>query len=105
MFVCVRSFEAIPKGVGRTTAFVAIARLGIGAWTPSRETRLVEWSDVIRSCPLGRGLLQVTQQNIFWIRRWGSWRSLRHGQKLPVRGQRTHSNGSTSRKCHLTLYK
>jgi len=46
----------------------------------------------------GSELKKLTEQDVTRIIRIGTHKGLRHTQKLPVRGQRTHTNAKTAKK-------
>jgi len=99
-------------------AFIAISYIkGIGSSLARKllklkkldpEKRLSEYSfeeltaieSAIRSekILIGKEYLRDKDEDISRLERIGSYVGLRHKQKLPVRGQRTHSNSSTRRK-------
>lgn len=56
---------------------------------------------VLDRLTLGRSLKKVYLSNIDRKKKVGLLAGLRHSQRLPVRGQRTHSNGRTARRHSL----
>ncbi|OGD79116.1 30S ribosomal protein S13 [Candidatus Collierbacteria bacterium RIFOXYB1_FULL_49_13] len=49
----------------------------------------------IGKTPTEGDLRQIVRENIQRLRRIGSYRGMRHGMRLPSRGQRTHTNART----------
>jgi small subunit ribosomal protein S13 len=87
-------------GLGRRSAAAQAAALGLGPRTPlnraGRPLRPLEGR--LGRLRLDRTLRRWEQLRIQAKRRLGSAPGRRHDQGLPVRGQRTHSNGRTARR-------
>jgi len=88
-------------GLGPSTLASLLGSLGfsptlpLGLLPPPR-LRLLE--ELLRPRRLGRSVLRFRLARIADKRRSGSYFGIRHGFGLPVRGQRTHSNGRTARR-------
>lgn len=93
-------------GLGFSSLSVVLSRLGvpfrlpIDRFPPERRQNL---EFLIRSRRSGRSLRRFQLSSIQEKQRLGSYQGLRHGQRLPVRGQRTHSNGRTVRRFHAVV--
>lgn len=86
-------------GIGDTKAAEIIAKAGVSA--DKRVNQLLE-SDVIKIREIIDADYQVegdlrreVSMNIKRMMDLGSYRGLRHRKRLPVRGQRTHTNART----------
>lgn len=98
-------FFALKKiyGIGKTSAFNICKKLGFSenlkVKSLSEEQikkllKLVENSEVLITSDLKK-VKNLNLKNLVFIK---SYRGLRKIKGLPVRGQRTHTNGRTSRK-------
>ena len=86
-------------GIGRTRAKQIVAACGVN---PDRRTQDLDDDDVARLRRQIEGNYKVegalrteTSMNIKRLIDIGSYRGTRHRKKLPVRGQRTHTNART----------
>jgi small subunit ribosomal protein S13 len=86
-------------GVGRTTAQKILSQTGIDPNTRARDLtdeEVVKLRDAIEKTSKVEGdLRREISQNIKRLMEIGCYRGLRHRRGLPVRGQRTHTNGRT----------
>lgn len=94
-------------GVGRTNVVPILAEAGIEA---SRRVKTLtdeevgKIAKVIEKKAMVEGdLRRSVSDTIKRLRDIGSYRGLRHGKKLPVRGQRTRSNARTKRGKRVTI--
>lgn len=94
-------------GVGRTNVVPILTQAGIDA---SRRAKTLSDEEVgkiakaIEKKAMVEGdLRRSVSDNIKRLRDIGSYRGLRHGKKLPVRGQRTRSNARTKRGKRVTI--
>lgn len=94
-------------GIGRTNVVGILAEAGIDA---SRRVKTLtdeevgKIAKVIEKKAMVEGdLRRSVLDNIKRLRDIGSYRGLRHGRKLPVRGQRTRSNARTKRGKRVTI--
>lgn len=94
-------------GIGRTNVVPILAVAGI-----DRSRRVKTLTDeevgkitkVIEKQAMVEGdLRRSVSENIKRLRDIGSYRGLRHGKKLPARGQRTRSNARTKRGKRVTI--
>lgn len=94
-------------GVGRTNVVPILAEAGIEA---SRRIKTLtdeevgKIAKVIEKKAMVEGdLRRSVSDAIKRLRDIGSYRGLRHGKRLPVRGQRTRSNARTKRGKRVTI--
>ncbi|OGD63850.1 30S ribosomal protein S13 [Candidatus Beckwithbacteria bacterium RBG_13_42_9] len=57
----------------------------------------------VEQFPVEGVLRKIVSENIKRLKQIGSYRGLRHSQRLPVRGQRTRSNARTKRGKRVTI--
>ena len=85
-------------GIGRTTAQQICDRAGI-AWSKKvkdlNDSDLEKIRDEIAKMTIEGDLRREMSINIKRLMDLGCYRGLRHRKKLPVRGQRTHTNART----------
>ena len=86
-------------GIGRTRARLIVAACGVN---PDRRTQDLDDDDVARlrrqiesNYKVEGALRTETSMNIKRLMDIGCYRGTRHRKKLPVRGQRTHTNART----------
>lgn len=86
-------------GIGHTTAKNICSKAGIPS--DKRVNQLVD-ADVVKlreiidnDCVVEGDLRRIVSMNIKNMMDLGHYRGLRHRRKLPVRGQRTHTNART----------
>jgi small subunit ribosomal protein S13 len=87
-------------GIGLTTSQQILTRLGISMDTRVKnlsEDEIVKLRDAINEHPNEGDLRRKIGQDIRRLGEIGSYRGLRHRKKLPVRGQRTHTNARTKK--------
>lgn len=87
-------------GIGLTTAQDILAKLGINQDTRVKdlsEDEIVKLRDAVNEYPIEGDLRRKINQDIRRLGEIGSYRGLRHRKKLPVRGQRTHTNARTKK--------
>ena len=86
-------------GIGRPLAKEILSKAGVDANKKSDELNddeVVRIRQVIdQSCKVEGDLRRDTAMNIKRHMDLGTYRGLRHRRNLPVRGQRTHTNGRT----------
>lgn len=94
-------------GIGRTNVVPMLTEAGIEA---SRRVKTLtdeevgKIAKVIEKKAMVEGDLRRTvSDTIKRLRDIGAYRGLRHGKKLPVRGQRTRSNARTKRGKRVTI--
>lgn len=94
-------------GIGRTNVVPILSEAGIDA---SRRVKTLtdeevgKIAKVIEKKAMVEGdLRRNIGDNIKRLRDIGSYRGLRHGKKLPLRGQRTRSNARTKRGKRVTI--
>lgn len=94
-------------GIGRANVTSVLAEAGIEAGRRvktltdeevGRIAKAIEKKVVVEG-----DLRRIISDNIKRLRDIGSYRGLRHGRKLPVRGQRTRSNARTKRGKRVTI--
>jgi len=93
-------------GIGRPRAIQFLNRAGVDSNKRVRELtseEIVRLQKVIGEIPVEGALRRVVSQDIQRLKNIGSYRGLRHGQGLPVRGQRTRSNARTRRGRRITI--
>jgi small subunit ribosomal protein S13 len=85
-------------GIGQHTAEVILSKVKIDPTTKSDKLtgeQMQELAREIGQTPTEGDLRQIVRENIQRLRRIGSYRGLRHGMRLPARGQRTRTNART----------
>lgn len=89
-------------GIGRTRAHALCFAIGATPFTKAAELRpfhLTQLYSLIEArYTVGNDLRANVRASIQRLIRIRSFRGLRHVQRLPVRGQRTHSNARTQKK-------
>lgn len=93
-------------GIGRTTSEDILDETGIDPATRVRdltESELQKLRGVISGITTEGDLRRQVQMNIKRLIEIRSYRGLRHRQNLPVRGQRTRTNGRTRRGVRKTV--
>jgi small subunit ribosomal protein S13 len=88
-------------GLGTAALGAILVRLGLSPALPLwrlAPVRLRRLEEQFRRRRLGRSLRRFQLNRIADKQRAGSYFGLRHGLGLPVRGQRTHSNGRSARR-------
>jgi small subunit ribosomal protein S13 len=87
-------------GLGWTLSKKMIAELGIDATKRVRDLTPEEISKIsgkMEEIPTEGELARIVRGNIQRLHSIGSYRGIRHGRGLPVRGQRTKTNARTKR--------
>lgn len=87
-------------GIGRTTSEQILEETGVDPTTRVRdltESELQALRGIIGGITTEGDLRRQVQMNIKRLIEIRSYRGLRHRQSLPVRGQRTRTNGRTRR--------
>ena len=87
-------------GIGRTTAYKICEKLNIDLLTRTHqvsESKLTEVRDLLgKEYPILEGDLRRQRgSDIKRLTDLGCYRGIRHVKRLPVRGQRTHTNART----------
>lgn len=88
------------QGIGLKTSQQILDQLKISHHIKSRdlaEDEIVKLREVFSSLVLEGDLRRQVSQNIKRLIDIGSYKGQRHRRKLPVRGQRTHTNARTKR--------
>lgn len=94
-------------GIGRTNVVPVLTEAGIEAsrrvktLTDEEGSRLAKIIE--KNYAVEGDLRRQISENIKRLRDIGCYRGLRHGKKLPVRGQRTRSNARTKRGKRVTI--
>jgi len=87
-------------GIGRSTSVKLLSSAGIDQDTRVRnlsESEVQRLRELISKITTEGDLRRQTQLNIKRLMEINSYRGLRHRRRLPVRGQRTRTNGRTRR--------
>lgn len=85
-------------GVGLKISEKILTEAGIDFTTKTKdlsEAEIVKIRDVLRTYVTEGDLRRSNGQNIKRLMEIGTYRGQRHKRKLPVRGQRTHTNART----------
>ncbi len=94
-------------GIGRTNVVPVLAEAGIDASRRVKDLTDEEGSRLAKiiekNYSVEGDLRRKVAENIKRLRDIGCYRGLRHGKKLPVRGQRTRSNARTRRGKRVTI--
>lgn len=93
-------------GIGRTTSKQILEQAGIDPTTRVRdlsENELSSIRELVSVLTTEGDLRRQTQMNIKRLMEINSYRGLRHRRNLPVRGQRTRTNGRTRRGTRKTV--
>lgn len=94
-------------GIGLTTSKKILAQAGINPDTRVKdltEGEIAKIREAIEGKIMTEGdLRREVTQNIRRLKEIGSYRGTRHSANLPVRGQRTKTNGRTKRGRKLTM--
>lgn len=87
-------------GIGLKTAQIILTKLGIDPDSRVKdlsEDEVVKLRSEIASYPVEGDLRRMVSQNIKRLMDVGCYKGTRHKRKLPVRGQRTHTNARTKK--------
>ena len=87
-------------GIGLYTANTILNKLEINPDTRVKdlsEDEIVKLRNELREYAIEGDLRRRTSQDVKRLQEIGSYRGIRHKKKLPVRGQRTHTNARTKR--------
>lgn len=87
-------------GIGLKTSQGILQKLGISLDTRVKdlsEDEIVKLRSAIAEFPIEGDLRRQINQNIRRLTDIGCYRGIRHRRKLPVRGQRTHTNARTKK--------
>jgi small subunit ribosomal protein S13 len=88
-------------GIGRTTAEKLLVEAGIDRSKRARELTAQEVAKlktlIENRYKIEGELRQLVRQNINRLKQIKTYRGIRHGRRLPVRGQRTRTNSRTVR--------
>lgn len=94
-------------GVGRTNIVAILSESGVASNRRVKtltDEEVGKIAKVIEKKAIVEGdLRRSVADNIKRLRDIGSYRGIRHGKKLPVRGQRTRSNARTKRGKRVTI--
>ena len=85
-------------GIGRSTSQRLLDSAGIEHGTKVRdlsESEIQRLRELVNDLTIEGDLRRQTQLNIKRLMEINSYRGLRHRRRLPVRGQRTHTNART----------
>ena len=94
-------------GIGRSSARTILEEAGIdlnkrvGDLTENDQTRLR--GVIERDCKIEGALRTEVAMNIKRLMDIGCYRGVRHRRKLPVRGQRTHTNARTHKGARVAI--
>lgn len=94
------------KGIGWTRAKKIIADLKVDAGkrvADLSQEDVAKLTAQVEKFPVEGDLIRVVRGNIARLRQIGTYRGVRHGHSLPVRGQRTKSNARTKRGKRKTI--
>jgi len=98
------------KGIGKKTSLLVCQALGIEPtclWTELTDLQKREinrWIElnIAKEKKIGKDLSRYQQQRKAELIALACYRGIRHRLRLPVRGQRTHTNARTARKAKNT---
>lgn len=88
------------QGIGLKSSQAILTKLKINLNTRVKELseqQIVSLRNELQNYVLEGDLRRKVSQNIRRLAEIGSYRGMRHRRKLPVRGQRTHTNARTKR--------
>ncbi len=101
---------ALPElyGIGLSMSKKICSVLGLAPNLKISELTLNQQFEIAKKikeeCRIENNLRQVIKSDISRYVTNGSFRGFRHRNQLPVRGQRTHSNGRTPKKMWMGMY-
>jgi small subunit ribosomal protein S13 len=87
-------------GIGLKLSQTILSKAGVSFDTRVKdlsEDEIVKLRNLISEYPVEGDLRRQVNQNIKRLSDIGSYRGIRHRKKLPVRGQRTHTNARTKK--------
>ena len=87
-------------GIGLDTSRKVLSSLGVSFDIRIKdltESQVIALRDALSEYVLEGDLRRRVQQDVRRLVEVGSYRGIRHRRKLPVRGQRTHTNARTKR--------
>jgi small subunit ribosomal protein S13 len=87
-------------GIGLHTSQLILKKLDIDLNTRVKdlsEDEVVKLRNELREYVIEGDLRRRSSQDVKRLQEIGSYRGIRHKKKLPVRGQRTHTNARTKR--------
>lgn len=93
-------------GIGNTRAEQIIAQAGVNPDTRVKDLSdedVVKLRSAVETYPVEGDLRREIQQSIKRLQDIQTYRGVRHGKKLPVRGQRTKTNARTKRGKRVTV--
>ena len=93
-------------GIGRKLASQICTKARINPLTKVKdlkETEVTRIRELLSTLPLEGDLRRIVTQNIRQLQEIGTYRGLRHRNKLPARGQRTRTNARTKRGKRVTM--
>jgi small subunit ribosomal protein S13 len=84
-------------GIGKTTANKLFGMVGLinGGTSEDLEERQETLQEIFESMLIGRAARHKVLEYVLYLKRIKTYRGLRGAVGLPIRGQRTHSNGKT----------
>lgn len=88
-------------GLGKSTINLVYMLNGVNIKTCPKNLKKAQQKKIfkkIKSKKLGKQLKKYIQGRIKFFLDIRTWRGLRHAQKYPIRGQRTHTNAKTKKK-------
>lgn len=95
------------EGIGVSTAKKILSQVGVShedRLSAISEAKIEQIRSIIEKDYVVEGDLRVeVQNNIKRLKNIGTYRGLRHMRNLPVRGQRTKTNGRTKRGKKVTV--
>ncbi len=87
-------------GIGLTLSQTILTKAGVSFDTRAKdlsEDEIVKLRNLLGEYVIEGDLRRQVNQNIKRLSDIGSYRGMRHRKKLPVRGQRTHTNARTKK--------
>ena len=93
-------------GVGRSNVHKILQKAKIDADKRAKDLtdqEVVSLQKTLESVSMEGALRKIEAENIKRLRQAGTYRGMRHIQRLPVRGQRTRSNARTKRGKRMTV--
>lgn len=93
-------------GVGRSNVLKILSSAKVDPDKRAKELtdqEIAALQKALEPIPTEGALRKILNENIKRLRQSGTYRGLRHAQKLPARGQRTRSNARTKRGKRMTV--
>ncbi len=93
-------------GIGRKNVIKILKEAGVDQDKRAKDLtseEIVRLQKTIEKIPTEGVLRKIVSENIKRLKQMGTYRGLRHQNRLPVRGQRTRSNARTKRGKRVTI--